>query len=333
MRKNIKYLTAVIFISLLIFFPFSGCKTKNKVFYIGILQWSEKVEAFNQSCRGVLDGLKNKGYKQGSNLKTDYRNAEQDKKLALEIAKEFVSNKVDLIITLGTGSSLAALEATENNRIPIVFTIVGAPKATDIIDDYDDAGRNITGISMKIPVKEQFGLVKEVFPEIRNLGIIYCTEMPQAIATGKEASAAVADFGWIGWELAFPKKKLYELHEMVLSMVQKTDAVYIPIDPVLHASENLKTILDITDEHRIPVIVVTEKTVEKGAVMAVHCDFYEIGYQAGNPVVQIFEGADVQTIPSQKPVIKKFSLNLKKAKKLNIEIRRNIIVRADNIFD
>ncbi len=333
MRKNIKYLTAVIFISLLAFFSISGCKTKKKVFYIGILQWTEKVEAFNRSCSGVLDGLNNKGYKQGFNLKTDYRNAEQDKELALKIVKEFVSNKVDLIVALGTGSSLAALEATEKNKIPIVFTIVGAPKATGIIKDYDDTGGNITGVSMKIPVKEQFELVKEVFPEIRNIGIMYCTEMPQAIATGKEASAVAADFGWTGQEIAFPKKKLYELHEMVQSLVQRTDVIYIPTDPILHTTENLQTIFEITDKHKIPVIAVAEKVVEKGAVMAVHCDFYEIGYQAGNSIVQILEGNDVQTIPSQKPVIKRLSLNLKKAKKLNIEIRRNIIARADNIFD
>ena len=67
--------------------------------------------------------------------------------------------------------------------------------------------------------------------------------------------------------------------------------------------------------------------------MAIHCDFYEIGRQAAGPIVQVLTGVDVQTIPSQKPIIKQLSLNLKKAQQLNIKINRNVILKADNIFD
>jgi ABC-type uncharacterized transport system substrate-binding protein len=78
---------------------------------------------------------------------------------------------------------------------------------------------------------------------------------------------------------------------------------------------------------------VAEKFVEDGALMALHCDFYEIGRQAARPVVQVLKGINPRSIPSQLPAIKKLSLNLKKAQHLNITIRRNIILKADNIFD
>jgi hypothetical protein len=38
-------------------------------------------------------------------------------------------------------------------------------------------------------------------------------------------------------------------------------------------------------------------------------------------------------IPSQKPIIKRLSLNLKKAKDLDIKIKRHVILRTDNIID
>lgn len=318
---------------MLISFTFFGCKEKSKRFNIGILQWTEKIQVFNQTYKGIIDGLKDKGYREGLNLEIDYKNVEQDKKLALKIAHGFVKKDVDLIVSLGTGSSLAALEATEKKQIPIVFSIVGAPKATGIIKDYDDSGRNITGISMKIPVKVQFQIVKDILPEITKMGIIYCTEMPQAVATGKEANAVAPEFGWTPLTITLTKKQLPQLQKMVQSLAKKADVIYIPTDPILDSPENLQTIIRISDKWKIPVVAVAKNSVQDGALIAVHCDFYEIGRQASSPIVQILEGVNGQTIPSQKPMIKRLSLNLKKAQQLNIKIKRNTILRADNIID
>ncbi|MBW1705594.1 MAG: ABC transporter substrate-binding protein [Deltaproteobacteria bacterium] len=330
-----RYLRFVVLVTtpILICLIFFGCEAKNRKFHIGVLQWTEKIQAFNKTYKGVLDGLNDKGYRQGINLEIDYRNAGQDKNLALKIARGFVKKDVDLIVALGTGSSLAALEATQKEQIPIVFSIVGAPKATGIIRDYDDPGRNITGVSMKVPVKEQFEIIKEVLPGVKKLGIIYCTDMSQAVATGKEAAAVAPEFGWTQLTVSFPKEELPQLQKMAQSLAQKVDAIYIPTDPILGLPKNLGTITRISDEYKIPVVVVTEKFVEAGGLMSVHCDFYEIGRQAAGPIVQVLTGVDAQTIPSQKPIINRISLNLKKAQELNLEIKRNVILKADNIFD
>ncbi|MBW2032155.1 MAG: ABC transporter substrate-binding protein [Deltaproteobacteria bacterium] len=212
----------VVFVTttMLITSGFFGCNARDEIFHVGILQWTEKVQPFRQTYKGVLDGLKDKGYKEGINLKIDYKNVEQDKELALKIAQGFVKSEVDLIVALGTGSSLAALEATEKKQIPIVFSIVGAPKATGIIVDYNDSGRNITGVSMKVPVKEQFEMVREALPRVKKLGIIYCTEMPQAVATGKEAAAVAPEFGWTQLVISFPREYLSQLQKIIQSLAQ-----------------------------------------------------------------------------------------------------------------
>jgi putative ABC transport system substrate-binding protein len=332
MRRYLKIAVLVISTGLITFGLF-GCKAKDEIFHVGILQWSEKVQPFGQTYRGLLDGLEDKGYRNGVNLKIDYRNAEQDKALALKIARGFVQSEVNLIVALGTGSSLAALEATEKKRIPIVFSIVGAPKATGIISDNRDSGPNITGVSMKIPVKEQLEMVKEALPHVKKLGIIYCTEMPQAVATGEEAAVVAPEFGWAKLVFYFPRDYLTQLQKIVHSLAKKVDAIYIPTDPILGTPENFETVIRVSDEYNVPVITVGEKFVEDGALMAVHCDFYAIGRQAAGPVVLVLKGISPRTIPSQAPTIKKLSLNLKKAQLLNITISRNIILKADNIYD
>jgi putative ABC transport system substrate-binding protein len=310
-----------------------GCKAKDKTFTIGVLQWTEKIHAYNQTYNGVLHGLEDKGYKQGMTLEIIYKNVEQDKELALKTAIDFVKKEVDLMLTLGTGSTLAALKATEKKPIPIVFSIVGDPKATGIIRTYEDSGKNITGVSMKIDVTEQFDMVKEVLPGMETLGILYCTELPQAVVTGKEATTAARESGWTPVTVSVTKRDLPELEKIVNSLAKQVDAIYIPTDPILNLPEYLQTIIHVSDKHKIPVVSVTKKDVEDGVLMAVHCDFYEIGRQASDPIVQIVSGVNVRTIPSQKPMIHKLSLNLKKAKELNIQIKRQVILKTDNIID
>ncbi len=332
MRRSIPFV-AVLAILALIPPVFFHCRERERTVHIGVLQWTEQINSFHLAYRGVIDGLEGKGYKEGLNLRIEYRNAEQDDALALKIAEEFVENKVDLIVSLGTGSSLAALKATEEDRIPIVYSIVAEPRATGIIEEYGDSGKNITGVAMKVPVEEQFELIREVLPPFDSLGILYCTEMPQAVAGGEAATAAAPSFGWIPVTRSFPAEELPQLHEIVESLARKVDVIYLPPDPVRSRSENRKIVLDVADRNGTPVVAEEEQHVEEGALMAVHCDFYEIGRQAANLAAQVLAGFDVRKIPSQRPLVKRLSINLQKARKLRIDIKRSIILKADTLFE
>lgn len=309
-----------------------GCTKEKKHFRIGVLQWTEQVRPYTLTYQGILDSLHSKGYRQDFNLVINYKNVEQDKTLALQTAQEFVSSGVELIVALGTGSSLAAMEATKERRIPIVYSIVGAPEATGIVADQNSSRQNITGISMQIPVTEQFETVRELLPQMKKLGVFYCTEMIQAVATGEEAAATAKAFGWQSVVGTVTKDELFLLSEKIQALAEQVDAIYIPTDPILGTPEHLDTILRTTDMLGIPVIGVAEKFVENGVLAAVHCDFYEIGRQTGEPIAKIFQGLDIREIKPENPMVKRFSVNLGKANALGIAIQRNVIQKADNII-
>lgn len=310
-----------------------GCEKKPKLFQIGILQWTQQIEPFNETFRGVIDGLHDRGYRKGINLNLIFRNAEQSSETASKIARAFVENDVDLIVALGTGSALAALAATDVKKIPIVFSIVGAPKATGIIDSYEDSGRNATGVSMKVPVDEQFRIVNECVLGLQKLGILYCTKMPQAVATAKEGLTAAPVFGWVPMDLSVDPKELSNLKSILNPVAKQVDAIYIPTDPILSAPKNLKVILSVFDHHGVPVIPVAERFVEQGGLMALSCSFYGIGRQAAGQIEEVISGIPVRSISVQKPNVTKLSVNLKKARQLGIDINRNCILKADIIFE
>ncbi len=330
-RKWKKYQWLFLFLFLPVLF--SGCGEKQSKFHIGVLQWTEKVYPYRLTYQGVIDGLHDLGFQESVNLTIDYRNVEQDKELAYDVSRGFVKDKVDLIVALGTGSSLAAIRATEYEPIPIVFSIVGSPETTGIIDSFTESGKNITGVSMKVPAEEQFQKIHKILPRLERIGILYCTEMPQAIATGKEAARAAEKFGWTSSVQTVPPEALPLLREQVEILAREVDAIYIPTDPVLGTTENLDLVIRVADEHGIPVFGVAEEFVKRGILAAYHCDYYEIGRQAANPIVRIFKGVDVRDISSQKPIIKKWSLNLRKADQLGIGIRRALILTVDNLIN
>lgn len=309
-----------------------GCEKKEPHYAIGVIQWTEQIQPFIQTYQGILDSLNDKGFLEGVNLTIDYINVEQDKAKALESAKSFIENDVDLIVSLGTGSTLAALQASQDKKTPLVFSIVGAPEATGIIG-HNNTGTNITGVSMQIPMAEQFELIGKILPQTRRLGILFSKETPQAVATAHEAMEAAIDRGWQQQKASLNHDELTLLHDRVQQLAENVDVIYLPTDPILGTPDNIQTIVRTADQFAVPVIGVAKEFVEAGVLAALHCDFYELGRQTGEPILQVLMGIAVQTIPPQKPMTKRVSLNLDKARKFNIVVNRNVILKADYLFD
>ena len=83
------------------------------------------------------------GWSEGRDVAIEYRWAEGRNERAAEIAAEFVRLKVDVIVTYGTQSILAAKQAT--TIIPIVFALPGDPVATGLVASLARPGGNATG--------------------------------------------------------------------------------------------------------------------------------------------------------------------------------------------
>src|SRR5256885_8188042 len=85
------------------------------------------------------------GWTEGRTVAIEYRWAEGHNEPA-EIVAEFVRLKVDIIVTYGTPSILAAKQAT--SIIPIVFAAAGDPVRTGIVASLARPGGNGTGLSL-----------------------------------------------------------------------------------------------------------------------------------------------------------------------------------------
>lgn len=330
--KNLRIYPLIGIQLLLLILPMhvDGKELKGK-FQIGILQWAESPISYTWTREGFIEGMKGLGYEEGKNVQFDIKIAGGSKEKAQQIAKGFLEKKVDLICALGTIPSLVALEVTK--EIPTVYSIVGEPKATGIIESWASSGKNITGVSMKIPMEKQLEMIQKAVPKMKRLGILFCVSTPQAIVTAEEANQAVKKLGMTPHPRSLHSDHLNRLPWVTETLTKGVDAIYIPTDPILTAEKNLLKIIEVASKFKIPVISVSDDAVDLGALMALHCDFREIGKQAAPMAIKVLKGTKPTNIPSQMPLSHRLTVNLKTAKQLGITLTPHFLSLAHRVIE
>jgi putative tryptophan/tyrosine transport system substrate-binding protein len=148
---------------------------------------NQRVAAFVQRLRAV-------GWIEGRTVAIKVRWAEGRSERAAEIVAEFVRQKVDVIVSRGTVSVLAAKQAT--SVIPIVFA-GGDPVGTGFVVSLAPPGGNVTGLPFQqadLAVK-RLELLREVVPTLRRLAILAVAGNPVTLRDMREVEAAASTFG------------------------------------------------------------------------------------------------------------------------------------------
>ena len=142
-----------------------------KIYRVGFLDNSitsgsaALVDAFRQE-------LSKLGWVEGKNIAIEYRFAEQKLERLPELAAELVRLKVDLIVTSGAPTPLAAKGAT--TTIPIVMTNSTDPVGAGLIVSLARPGGNVTGNSGLTPelITKRLEILKDTIPRLSRVGLL-----------------------------------------------------------------------------------------------------------------------------------------------------------------
>jgi putative ABC transport system substrate-binding protein len=221
------------------------------------------------------------------------------------IAQKFVSEEVDLILSIATPTSQAAVNAT--TTIPVVFSAVTDPVGAGLVKNLENSGNNVTGISDLTPVRKQFELIKEMLPEAKAVGTVDNAAEANSVLTNGLAKDACADLG-----LELIEATVSSTADVLLaarSLVGKVDAIYVSTDNATVSA--LDAVVQVTNENNIPLVLADPTTLEKGALVALGFNYYQHGQQTAPIVIKILEGAKPTDIPVE------FAKNVELAVNLN----------------
>ncbi len=307
-----------------------GCELSSpRTPLVGVIIWDKEIQSFVENCQGVLEGLREEGFQEGLNLAVKVVDAASDRSRVAQEAQDLCAQGAKVLITLGTVPTLVALEATRGSRMPILYSHVGNPEATGLAWDPESEANGFTGASSEVSAWEQLHFFKLARPEVRRLGILYCTATPVAVATGAALEAAARDHGLTPFIAAVPDDRPDLLQDALRELLnQRIEALVLPNDPVLMLPKNLQWICDQTARAYLPVIGPTRDSMKYGVFMAYHGDLFEIGRQAGRQTARLLSGEWLYSVPPEKPQVKRLSLNLKVVRDLNLTLSRHFLSRA-----
>lgn len=255
---------------------------------IGVLQWSEET-FYEESKNGILYQLEKDGFGKPA-VKYSIENARGGKARAVQVAQQFAAAKMDLIITVGTSATMAL--AREIKDVPIVFSTVYDPVETGIAKDWKSSGNNTTGTSTYIPMSKLLNHLKEFTP-VKRLAVLYTPYEKNSEAELKDLQRLQTDFQIKVIPVPLTRKE--EVAPILQEVVRTADAIYLSGSSI--ADETIPTIVDMASKKKVATITHLDSLVNKGVLLGVCADAYQVGRLAGKKAVKILRGAKPASIP------------------------------------
>ena len=261
----------------------------DKTYKIGICQLVQH-DALDAATKGFKDALTEAF---GDAVTFDEQNAQGDSNTCSTIINSFVSDNVDLILANATPALQAAQAGT--NEIPILGTSVTEYGVALGIDGFDGTvGGNISGTSDLAPLDEQAAMLHELFPDAKNVGLLYCSAEANSQYQVDTVQAALEDLGYTCKQYSFSDSN--DLSSVATTAASESDVIYVPTDNAV--ASNTEIVRNICEPEKVPVIAGEEGICAGCGVATLSISYYDLGVATGKMAVKILTGeANVSEMP------------------------------------
>ena len=298
-----------------------GGESADDTYTVGICQLVQH-PALDAATQGFKDALTEA---LGDKVKFEEGNASNDSANCATIVNGFVSGGVDLILANATPALQAAASATDS--IPVLGTAVTEYGVALSIDNFNGTvGNNISGTSDLAPLDQQADMITELFPDAKNVGILYCSGEPNSVYQAKVVKDCL--------EKKNIKVEVYtfadsnDVSTVTSSACANSDVIYIPTDNT--AASCSEAIRAVALPAGVPIVAGEEGICNGCGVATLSIDYYELGRTTGQMAVKILKGeANVSEMPIEyypNPV-KKYNADI--ASKLNVTIPEGYTAISD----
>ena len=257
----------------------AGSKTADKVYNVGICQLVQHpaLDAATKGFRDKLTELAGEG-----NVKFDEQNAQGDSPTCATICNQFVSSKYDLIMANPTPALQAASTATAD--IPVIATsITDYASALDAKDWSGKTGTNVTGTSDLAPLADQANIVKELLPDAKKVGILYCSAEANSKYQATEITKSFTELGYEVKEYTFTDSN--DVAQVTTTACADSDVIYIPTDNV--AASNAELIDSVASPAKTPIIAGEENICKGCGIATLSISYYDLGVATGEMAYEI----------------------------------------------
>lgn len=277
--------------------------------------------------KGAIEALAQEGYKEGQNLTVNFQSAQGNMGTAGQIAKQFAADNPDAIIAIATPSAQAVVSAT--TTVPVVFSAVTEPVEAKLVSKLDGSGTNVTGASDVLPLEPQVVLIKELLPNVKNIGFVYSPGEVNSTVTLKNLKAVAQTQGVTIVEA--PAQKSSDIAMAAQSLVGKVDMIYTSTDNnVVNAYEALAKV---AKEGKIPLVSSDPGVIDRGASVVLGVNYHQLGVETGKITARIFKGEKAGDIPVYSASELDLFVNKKNASEQGLTVPQSILDKAQKVIE
>jgi len=235
------------------------------------------------------------------------------------LAKKLSKFQPSLIYVIGSKAYTQATQIIKDQ--PLVFSSMINWRRFEI-------GAHTYGISLELPIEMQLFMYSYLFPEIKNLGVLYSeTHNSQwfelAVVKAKEVQLSLH-----GQTI----KNVREISKALKTLLPKIDALWLISDPVvLYDTNQVQKIFAKAATHQKPIFAYNTLFTKYGAVLTMAADIPTMGRQAAGLARDLLkqQGFDEKV---QFPAGSHVTLNLKKVHEYGITLNHEALASVENII-
>ena len=297
-----------------------------ETYTVGIGQFAQH-GSLDNCYQGFVEGLAEAGLVEGENLKIDLQNAQADMGIAQQIAAQFASAKVDMMVGIATPMAQACYNAAAG-AIPTIFTAVTDPVAAGFASADGTAAGEVTGTSDALPIKAQLETIRAMLPDAAKIGILYTTSEVNSISAIEIYKSLAGDYG-------------FEIVESGISTTADIplalDALLGKVDCLTNLTDNtvvsaLALVLDKANAAGKPVFGSEIEQVKLGCVAAEGLDYIALGRQTGLMAAKVLRGeAKASEIPYEIITEPGLYVNTEALAKFGIVLSDELKARANEV--
>jgi putative tryptophan/tyrosine transport system substrate-binding protein len=303
-----------------------------KIARIGWL--ADNLAATSHLREAFLQAMRDLGYVEDRNLVIEHRYAEGLTERRPALAAELVALKVDVIVSVGTPSAVAAKQATRT--LPIVFAGVGDPVASGLVTSLARPGSNVTGLSLFITPKLQgkrLELLKQAVPGVNRVAILW---QPGAVSEStekdilKESEIAARA---LGVRLQSVEVRGPADFDGAFTHMTGARADALTVYGSAMFFDERRRLVDLAAKSRMPAAYGLREYVDAGGLMSYGPHSPDLYRRAAAYVDKILKGAKPADLPVEQPTKFELVINLKTARALGLSIPQSLLQRADRIIE
>jgi putative ABC transport system substrate-binding protein len=244
--------------------------------------------------------------------------------------RQFIGENPDVIVTITTPTSQAAIAATKD--IPIIFTTVTDPLKSKLVTQEKHPGGNASGISDLVPAERQLDVVKEIVPNLKTLGLVYDPGLDNARSTVESIKAIAPKMGFTIVES--PAMGINNVPSAGQALVGKVDAIFVPNDTTVYGA--FESLVKVAQDGKVPLFTAERRSVQRGAVATVGFDFKDMGMRTADMVDKVLKGTkpgdmDVQYMKDLPNALALY-INKDSAEKMGVKLPPDLLKRAAHVF-